>query len=99
MDVPCQDGQGSCDYDDFCDKWPIPGPTCPDAYRGNNIPCECPFTAREYRLPLANVGHVEGGNIPKWLENGEYKVKAWVTDPKSGQMLLCVNLDLNLKAG
>lgn len=99
IDVPCQDGQGSCDYDDFCNKWPIPGPDCPNAYRENKIPCKCPFTAKHYKLPLANVGHIDiDAKTPKWLENGEYKAKAWVTDPKSKQMVFCINLDLNLKA-
>lgn len=100
--VPCQspDSLGSCDYDDFCGKWPIPRDSkgeCPDAYKKNGIPCQCPFDAKYYNLPQSVLGNIKDlSNIPKWLEKGDYKVKAWLSEPDN-EFGLCFELNLSLK--
>lgn len=95
--VPCKDGAGSCDYEDFCHKWPIPAP-CPDAYVRANISCTCPLKAGHYVMPLSNLGYISDAGLPHWLENGEYTLQA-IVDSKDGKTnFLCFNLHLQIKA-
>jgi len=97
IDIPCDDGVGSCDYPDFCQKWPLPSP-CPEEYKKAGVPCQCPIGAGHYILPPAPILPIGGGTpLPKWLENGSYKLKAWVNDP-SGAQQFCLLLNLSLKA-
>jgi ganglioside GM2 activator len=97
INVPCKDGSGSCDYEDFCTKWPIPTP-CPDAYVKAKIPCTCPIKAGHYVMPFSNLGYLNEPGLPHWLENGEYKLQALVTSKDDGKSLLCFNLHLHIKA-
>jgi ganglioside GM2 activator len=98
VNVPCENGVGSCDYPDFCEKWPIPGPKCPDAYIKNGVPCECPLKAGHYTLPYTDLGHLNNENLPAWLENGSYHLTAWVTPKGQEKAMLCVELKLELKS-
>jgi len=95
--VPCENGKGSCTYEDFCKKWPIPRP-CPEAYKKNGIPCECPLKAGHYKMPLTDLGYLEPKGIPEWLEDGDYKLTARIVDKSDDKPLLCFELDLTLKA-
>lgn len=94
--VPCEGAVGSCDYEDFCLKWPLPGPECPRVYQEHGIPCECPFSVGNYSLPLSNVGFVNPGPLPSWLEKGEYKVRAWLSESQT-DLGLCIDLRLNIR--
>lgn len=102
VDVPCQNSNGpgsnrigSCDYKDFCNHWPLPGPDCPQAYKDNGIPCTCPFPIGKYSMPLSFVGAITQVKIPQWLAKGDFKITAWITPKDSDDKLIC--LDLNLK--
>lgn len=97
INVPCRDGSGSCDYEDFCTKWPIPSP-CPDAYVKNNISCQCPLKAGHYLLPFSNLGYLNAPGIPNWLKNGEYKLMAYVTNQATNKYFFCFELGLQIKA-
>lgn len=97
LKVPCngEDSIGSCDYEDFCKKWPLPGPDCPEAYQNNGIPCECPFSPGKYNLPESIIAFVKGTKLPKWLEKGDYKLKAWLSEPNN-EFALCFELKLKM---
>ena len=94
IDIPCENGQGSCDYPDFCDHWPLPSP-CPPAYPQYGIPCTCPILQGDYNLPPSIVGHITSIG-PTWLDQGDFRLKAWITD-NSGRQLVCVQLNLSMK--
>lgn len=109
VDVPCQNSKysifgsnstdnriGSCDYKDFCNHWPLPGPDCAPSYKEHGIPCSCPFPIGKYSMPLSPVGEIKNVNIPKWLAKGEFKITAWITPKDSEDKLICINLDLHL---
>ena len=99
--VPCQnDGSGnrigSCDYKDFCNHWPLPGPECAQSYKDHGIPCSCPFARGKYSMPLLPVGDIKQVHIPQWLERGDFRMKAWIERPGSSDVLACLNLSLRL---
>lgn len=99
--VPCLDSGngnkiGTCDYDDFCDHWPLPGPECSQSYKDNKIPCECPFNPGHYSMPLLPVGKIKEFKAPGWLEKGDFKLQAWVNPKGSDDKLICISLDLRL---
>jgi len=47
--IPCISGIGSCTYDDICEL--LQGAVCPPPFGANGVPCKCPFTAGNYKLP------------------------------------------------
>ena len=97
IEIPCDSsGMGSCDYDDFCQQWPIPGPECPTAYQENGIPCNCPFAIGKYNLPSSVVGYIGASSMPKWLEKGQYHIKAWLSEPDN-EFALCLQFNMNIR--
>lgn len=96
VDIPCENNQGSCDYPDFCTRWPLPNP-CPDAYAAHGIPCTCPWAKGDYFLPPSVVGTITKLG-PSWLESGDFKLKAWVSDNESDRTLACLQLELSLRS-
>lgn len=96
IDIPCENNQGSCDYDDFCTRWPLPNP-CPAAYSANGIPCTCPFIKGDYNLPPSYVGRINALG-PAWLSDGDFKLKSWIEDRDTGAVLACLQLELSLKS-
>lgn len=101
VDVPCTntpDGNriGTCDYKDFCNHWPLPGPDCAQSYKDHGIPCECPFNIGHFSMPLLPVGEIKDVHIPAWLEKGDFKITAWINPPQSQEKLICLVLNLKL---
>ena len=101
VDVPCQNSLsgnriGSCDYEDFCTHWPLPGPDCAQSYKDHAVPCECPFLPGHYSMPLLPVGEIKDVHIPQWLEKGDFRITAWVTNQGSEDKLFCIALNLKL---
>lgn len=81
--VPCNDGFGSCDYEDFCSLWPF-YTSCPPAFKDNGIPCSCPLPAGSYSLPEQDMVQIyRDESIPAWLESGSYWARIQIFDPDS----------------
>ncbi|XP_064637910.1 phospholipid-transporting ATPase VD-like [Lineus longissimus] len=72
IEIPCIDNVGSCVYEDVCDM--LPKTPCPDPLVKYGIPCHCPFKSGSYYLPSYTFD--VSGNIPKFLESGDYQVQA-----------------------
>lgn len=96
IQIPCEGKFGSCDYDDLCQVWPSPGIECPLPFKEHGIPCECPFSPRNYSLPLSSLGTIKATSIPKWLEEGTYYVKAWLSEPYTVNAF-CFQLNLSVE--
>ncbi len=94
--IPCEDGTGSCNYDNICAMLPIPNP-CPSAFKTYKIPCQCPIQSGNYYLPLSPAFTFSSGSLPSWLESGDYKVEAKVND-NSGTEILCLDLGFTVEA-
>ncbi|RWS02154.1 ganglioside GM2 activator-like protein, partial [Dinothrombium tinctorium] len=92
--IPCEDDVGSCEYKDFCAKWPF-FERCPNAFKKYDIPCNCPISAGSYHLPLSFITKLDKGPIPKWMEDGKYKIKIVLSNPE-GEQLLCLAINLKL---
>lgn len=91
LTIPCEAGFGSCEYHDFCSEWPVPGPDCLQVYQSHGIPCKCPFVVGNYTLPVSMITYVKGSQLPKWLEDGEYWVRASLAN-NGRDNALCIEL-------
>ncbi|GFN77659.1 ganglioside gm2 activator [Plakobranchus ocellatus] len=47
--IPCIGKIGSCNYTDVCDL--LKNAQCPAPFVSHSIPCKCPFTKGNYKLP------------------------------------------------
>jgi len=89
--IPCEESIGSCSYDDFCKL--ITRFTCPQAFKQYGIPCNCPLTNGKYNLPNSGVIDIDKSILPSWLESGDYKVSASLSD-KNGNEVFCIDVSL-----
>lgn len=93
--IPCENGTGSCTYNDLCGMMPIPNP-CPASFKTYSIPCKCPINSGSYNLPTSPAFTFGSSSIPSWLASGDYKLNIKVND-KTGTEVLCLDIDLTLK--
>ncbi|KAM9603842.1 ganglioside GM2 activator [Morphnus guianensis] len=98
IQLPCIDQLGSCTYNDVCtilDNLIPPGTTCPEPLLTYGIPCHCPFKAGSYSLPASDfiLPDVE---LPAWMTNGNYRVRAAVSN--GGEELACIKVAFSLQS-
>lgn len=83
--IPCIGSIGSCTYDDLCEK--LAGATCPDPFGTNGVPCKCPFTKGNYKLPKVSFD-VDAAVFPP----GDYHAKGTLVTGDSGTPTACIEL-------
>jgi len=91
--VPCVDGVGSCTYNDVCELLDK-NFTCPPEFKKYGIPCKCPINKASYHLPLVAVYVQLPPDVPSWLEDGDYAVKASLE--QGSEQLGCISIQLSL---
>lgn len=90
--IPCDDGFGSCTFDDFCARMPNP---CPAVFKQKGI-CTCPIGKGSYDVPISPVLYISSINpLIDWLESGNYWIEARIKD-HLGNELLCIDVNLSL---
>nr|XP_973964.2 PREDICTED: ganglioside GM2 activator [Tribolium castaneum] len=84
--IPCENGLGSCTYNNLCDYGFPVGQTCPEVFIKNSVPCRCPIVKGNYTiLPSLDVSV-----LPTSLLSGTYKGIVKVT--QNGLFLSCYNV-------
>jgi ganglioside GM2 activator len=63
--VPCEDGFGSCTYNNVCSL--ISQEKCPKLFVDQNISCRCPIAARNYTISPTELELQLPSNVPKSL--------------------------------
>lgn len=59
---------------------------CPELTK-LGIPCDCPFPPKTYSVPDGTSFPTQNpGNLPSWLTNGDYYVKAQLTDSSNNRL-------------
>ncbi|KAK2168789.1 hypothetical protein LSH36_14g06038 [Paralvinella palmiformis] len=90
--IPCVDHVGSCDYDDICKL--MSSAICPPELEKYHIPCHCPITGGKYKIPPVPV-HIKSFGVPSWLEDGDFRVTATLTN--KGREVMCLQVTFTLK--
>ncbi|XP_067008250.1 ganglioside GM2 activator [Anabrus simplex] len=66
MTIPCNNGIGSCEYEDLCDFGIEEDDACPSMIKQLGLPCKCPiqpgrYTIGEQTFPLGHLGALATG--------------------------------------
>ncbi|XP_071426512.1 ganglioside GM2 activator-like [Pithys albifrons albifrons] len=98
IQLPCIDQLGSCTYNDVCsilDDLIPPGVPCPEPLLTYGIPCHCPFKEGFYSLPASDFD-VPDVELPSWMTNGNYRVRAVLSN--GGEERACLKLAFSLRS-
>jgi len=94
IEIPCVDNVGSCTYTDVCAL--LAKIECPKEIIDHGFRCQCPFAAKEFKIPAGTTVAIPSIPIPSSLENGDYEIKATL---KNGDTVLaCYDVKASLKA-
>lgn len=94
IEIPCVDNVGSCTYNDICGM--LANVTCPQQLLDLGFTCQCPFAAKEYKVPAGTeVPIPEIPDLPSFLESGDYEVKATLNNGSTA--LACYDIKVSLK--
>jgi len=88
-EIPCIDMIGSCTYPSLCALLDDPNWTsqCEPVVGKYNVPCKCPWTEKEYKVPATSTITTDPGL--SWLASGDYSAQAKLFD-NAGKELGCV---------
>jgi len=99
LPIPCVDNIGSCTYD-FCDlltqfvKLEKNG-TCPEFFRAQGIPCRCPITKFEAKIPQ-QVIRIPNVNLPSFISDGTFEVTIEIAGGQ-GNDAFCAVVQFDIK--
>eukprot|EP01115_Flamella_aegyptia_P013964 TRINITY_DN76811_c0_g1_i1.p1 TRINITY_DN76811_c0_g1~~TRINITY_DN76811_c0_g1_i1.p1 ORF type:complete len:208 (-),score=96.63 TRINITY_DN76811_c0_g1_i1:39-662(-) len=95
-EIPCVDGVGSCNYDDFCSLFDTTKP-CDPIFNQYHLECKCPFTAGDYSISPAISIETKNPNL-SWLTNGDFYAKGQLFD-SNGNNVACYEAYASLASG
>ncbi|OQR72366.1 ganglioside GM2 activator-like [Tropilaelaps mercedesae] len=96
--IPCLSatGIGSCSYENICNLEMFNETECLDVATRREADCQCPYTKGHWRLPAIDYFIEEVPELPGFLLEGDFHVKATVKRGDKHIACYSTNLKLNL---
>ncbi|XP_022644053.1 ganglioside GM2 activator-like [Varroa jacobsoni] len=96
--IPCLSatGVGSCTYEDMCHLEMFNGTQCLDVITRKEADCQCPYNKGHWRLPATEFFIEEVPELPGFLLEGDFHIKATVKRGDKHIACYSTNLKLNL---